>query len=267
MTIQENDPAEIEKDETEQLELEQVENLDVETEIESEDTPKAGLDELIEVLESRSEFFLTLAGFYFKPLTQEQIDSMAAADYSIYDVGESLLAEGFNDIWRFLRKRNTGTRQTLAVDFTSSFGGAEVWKGRSAMPVSSIFLGEHGLLYHDSRNEVFTTYKRQALKLKKGADLPEDHITFELEFLSVLSNRTIEALKEGDKKEAIANLRASQDFIRGHLLLWFKRLSELANLLITTRFYRGVMKITEGYLILDLQTIDDLIEEIESDVK
>jgi TorA maturation chaperone TorD len=224
---------------------------------------KTSVDELINVLESRSDFYLTLAGFYMSPLTQEQIDNMAKADLSVFAVGETLLEEGFNDITRFLKKRNTGTRQMLAVDFTSSFGGAEVWKGRSALPVSSLFLGEQGLLYHDSRNDVFNVYKKQALKLRKGADLPEDHLSFELEFLSVLSTRSKEALKKGENHEAIDCLRLSRSFIRNHILVWFRQLSELANFLITTRFYRGVMKVTEGYLLVDLQTIDDLIEEIE----
>jgi TorA maturation chaperone TorD len=226
-------------------------------------THKTSLDELIGVLESRSEFYLTLAGFYMAPLKQEQIDAMAGADLYAFSAGETLLEEGFNDISRYLRKRNTGTRQMLAVDFTSSFGGAEIWKGRSALPVSSLFLGEHGLLYHDSRDDVFATYKKQALKLRKGADLPEDHLSFELEFLSILSVRSIEALRSGDKRKAVEGLKVSQDFIRGHILVWFRQLSDLANLLISTRFYRGVMKVTEGYLLVDLETIDDLVEEIE----
>jgi TorA maturation chaperone TorD len=220
---------------------------------------------LIEVLESRSEFYLTLAGFYYAPLNQEQIDSMASTELSDFAAGEDLLQEGFNDIARFLRKRNTGTRQMLAIDFTASFGGAEVWKGRSAVPVSSLFLSEHGLFYQGSRNDVFTTYKRQALKLKKGTDLPEDHLTFEFEFLSILSKRTIEALAKADGQTAIENLMLSKEFIQGHILSWFGQLSELANLLIKTRFYRGVLKITEGYMLVDLETIDDLIVEIEGE--
>jgi TorA maturation chaperone TorD len=256
---------EVEEDEAES-EATVEESASVEAD-EKEEVVPSTIEELKSILEGRSEFYLTLGGFYFSPLTQEQIDAMAQVDYSVYDAGESLLAEGFNDIWRFLRKRNTGTRQTLAVDFTTAFGGMETWKGKASLPISSIFLSEHGLLYQGSRNDVFTLYKRQALKLNSKANMPEDHLTYEFEFLSILSQRVIKALDEKDKKTAIEELRLSRRFIAEHILTWMPLFADLANRLIKSRFYRGVLKITEGYLILDIETIDDLIEEIESDVK
>jgi TorA maturation chaperone TorD len=218
---------------------------------------------LIAILNGRKDFYLTLAGFYFKPLVQEQIDTMAAADFSGFGAGEPLLEEGFNDIWRYLRKRNTGTRQLLAVDFTSSFGGAATWKGCYAIPSASLFLSDKNLLYQGPRNEVYNIYKKAALKLKSGVDIAEDHLSFELEFLSILSERSIQALENDDLQTALDNLALSKDFINQQILTWFKQLSHRASLLIETRFYRGVLKITEGYLLLDLQTIDDLIEEID----
>jgi TorA maturation chaperone TorD len=225
---------------------------------------KAMADEevLLAVLNGRRDFYLTLSGFYFKPLSQEQIDSMAAADFSAFGAGEPLLEEGFDDIARYLRKRNTGTKQLLAVDFTSSFGGAATWKGRYAIPSASLFLSDKNLMYQAPRNEVYNIYKKAALKVKSGIDVAEDHISFELEFLSTLSERSARALEEGDFPAAIENLTLSKAFINEQILTWFTQLSALANCLIETRFYRGVLKITEGYLLLDLQTIDDLVEEL-----
>jgi TorA maturation chaperone TorD len=221
-------------------------------------------DFLIELLEGRRDFYMTLAGFYLKPLTQEQIDIMAQADLNAYAAEEPLLKEGFDDIQRYLRKRNTGTRQLLAVDFTSSFGGAATWKGRYAVPYASAFLSEKRLLYQKPRHDVFNIYKRSALKKRAGVDVPEDHLSFELEFLSILSEQTAAAVKKGYSTEAIRHLTLSKNFINQQILTWFQQLSDLAKRLIETRFYRGVLKITEGYLLLDLQTIDDLIEEIGS---
>jgi TorA maturation chaperone TorD len=217
---------------------------------------------LKEVLQGRSDFYQTLAGFYFAPLTEEQVDAMAAADYSEFGVGEALLEDGFNDISRFLRKRHTGTRQMLATDFTMSFGGVDSLQGKTAVPYASVFLSETGLLQQEPRNEVFIIFKKEALKLKSKIDLPEDHITFEFEFLSILSNRAIAALNAGDLKEVIRLLKLSKGFINQNILTWFDQLADLVNQIITTRFYRGVLKITKGYLLLDNQTLDDLIEVI-----
>jgi TorA maturation chaperone TorD len=221
---------------------------------------------LITVLNGRRDFYMTLAGFYFKPLTHDQIDRMAAADFSAFGAGEPLLEDGFNDITRYLRKRNTGTKQLLAADFTSSFGGTATWKGRYAIPSASLFLTDTKLMYQGPRNEVYNIYKQAALAMKPGVDMAEDHLSFELEFLSVLSERSAQALGDADLQAAVSNLELSRDFINQQILTWFKQFSDLANLLIETRFYRGVLKITEGYLLLDLNTIDDMIEEISDKI-
>ncbi|MDR0514325.1 MAG: molecular chaperone TorD family protein [Coriobacteriaceae bacterium] len=224
--------------------------------------PALCFDACKEVLASRSAFYMTLAGLYFAPLDQAQIDSMTEGDLFAYAGEEGLLGEGFNDMARYLRKRNSGTKQLLAIDYTASFGGAELWKGRSAMPVSSLFLSDSGLLYHGSRDQVYAAYRRQALDLRKDAHLPEDHLAFEFEFISILSQRAAAALEAGDAAQAIENLRLSREFIESHIIPWFRELAKLAALLVKTRFYKGVMKITEGYMLFDLGMIDDLIEEI-----
>lgn len=234
------------------------------------ETPKETSKEvLIQVLEGRREFYLALAGFYFKPLTQEQIDTMAQTDYTDFASGEPLLEDGFNDITRYLRKRNTGTRQMLAVDFTSSFGGAQAYEGRTAVPYASVFLSEEGLLSQQPRADVFKVFARNLLRVT-DTSIPDDHLSFMLEFLAVMSDRAAEALRAeaveesaGDMlEEARTRLKESHDFIENHILPWFKEFSDLANKLIETRFYRGVLKITAGYLLMDLQTIDDMLEEL-----
>jgi len=221
-------------------------------------------DTLIEVLQGRKAFYLSLAGLYFKPMTQEHIEAMASTDFSIYAADEPLLEDGFNDITRFLRKRNTGTRQLLAVDWTSSFGGAKAWEGHTAIPNASLFLSNEDLMYREPRNKVYQIYKEQALRLRQGLNLAEDHISFELEFLSILSDRIIAALESNNSKLALELLDSSKNFIEEHILTWLPQLAERAQLLLETRFYRGVLKITQGYLLMDLQTIDNLAAEIEA---
>ena len=223
---------------------------------------KISIDELVEVLKGRREFYLALAGFYFKPLTQEQIDMMAQTDYSGFGVEEPLLEEGFNDITRYLRKRNTGTRQMLAVDFTSSFGGAQTFKGNTAVPYASVYLSNEGLLSQRPRAEAFKVFKRNLLRVT-DQNTPDDHLSFMLEFLSIMSDRAIEGIRGGHVEDARSCLKESYDFINNHILTWFDKFAESALFLIKARFYRGVLKVTKGYLLLDLQTIKDLLEEME----
>ncbi|MGV8084126.1 MAG: molecular chaperone [Coriobacteriia bacterium] len=220
---------------------------------------------LIEVLKNRAAFYRTLSSLYFRTLPQEQIDTLAQTDFSAFDGGEPLLAEGFNDIRRYLRKRNTGTRQELAIDFTCCFLGANAFEGRYAVPYESVFRGETGLMMQEPRNEVYRTYKKAAIKLREGIDLPEDHLSFEFEFLAILCDRAAEQLNAGDIESAIKTLSAQQAFIEDHIVSWFGDLAELARKMLKTRFYRGVLKITEGYLKVDQEAIRDLIAELQGE--
>jgi len=227
----------------------------------SENLEKTDIEVLINVLEGRREFYLALAGFYFKPLTQDQIDVMAKTDYSEFGAGEPLLEAGFNDITRYLRKRHTGTRQMLAIDFTSSFGAAQTFKGRVAAPYASVFLSKEGLLSRQPRTDVYQIFKRNLLRVTE-AGTPDDHLSFLLEFIAIMSDRIAIALQEDRKADACANLEESRNFINNFILSWFDDFAALANEFIKTRFYRGVLRITEGYLLMDLQTIDDMLEEL-----
>jgi len=223
-----------------------------------------GLDEVCEVLQDRYDFYMMLAGFYFKPLTQGQIDAMAEHDYSEYVEAETLLDEGFDDIRRALRKRHTGTRSILATEWTSTFGGAEAYEGRYCVPEASIFLDSSGLMYGKPRNEVYRIYREQCLQLKDDTGSPESHLSFELEFLAVMSQEIAEHLKAGETAEALEKIERSSSFIREHIQTWFPELSSLAQKMLKTRFYRGVLKITQGYLELDLETLADLKAEIQA---
>lgn len=219
--------------------------------------------DLLGALEGRAEFYETLAAFYFKPLSLEQIETMAQADFSPYAEINELFSSGFNDITRYLRKRNTGTRQELAVDFTSSFGGVAVYEGKSAVPYKSVFTSDGGLMYQEGYQEVFKALKEESVKLRDGLDWPDDHLSFMCQFMALLSRRIAKAYEEKDYEEALRLIESSQSFLEQHIMSWFPDLYDLASKLIKTRFYRGVLKITQGFFELDAETLKDMASVVE----
>lgn len=220
--------------------------------------------DVIDVVQARAGMFSTLAGLYFDRLTEEQIRSMAAQDYTELMRSENpLIASGFNDIYRFLRKRNTGTRQELAVDFSSCFLGTHSYKGLVAQPYESLFLDASGQLNAAPRSSVYRLYKQERVSLRKGYDYPEDHLAFECEFMMILCNRTQAALESDDIDEAVRLLRLQRSFMDEHINAWFERLHDLSLKFIKTRFYRGVLNITQGFFDEDPETIDELLQVLE----
>ncbi len=225
--------------------------------------PMTTLD-LAEILEARSVFFEMLASLYFQPLKQEQIDHMAHADLSSYASVNDSFAQGLADMSRYLAKRNTGTRLELAVDFTSAFAGTKTYEGRSAVPYKSVFTSEEGLLYQEGYRQVFAVYKREAVKRQSGLDYPDDHLSFMCEFMALLSRRTLTSLNEGKTDEALHYLTVSLDFLRAHIAIWFDDFADLSNLILKTRFYKGVLLMTKGFLEYDDETLRELIEQVGS---
>jgi putative dimethyl sulfoxide reductase chaperone len=222
-------------------------------------------DELIVVSQDRRAFYNMLARFYYRPLAQDEIEQMARTDYTqFYAEGEqTLFAEGFNDINRYLRRLNTGTRQELAVDYTSAYGGTKAWKGAFATPCESLFNSVEHELSKAPRHEVFKIYKRNALKLEDIYNTPDDHISFMFQFMGVLCDRIAEALDEDDYEAARTLLKEQEAFLSGHIRSWFDEFHELAEHILKTRFYQGVMKVTAAFLELEVDTIDDMADSIE----
>ena len=214
------------------------------------------------VLEARASFYETLASLYFKPLTQKQIDAMAAADFSAYADVNDVFAEGLNDMARYLRRRNSGTRQELAVDFTGAFAGTSAYEGKTAVPYKSVFTSDKGLMYQEGYQEVFTAFKHEAVKRRAGLDWPDDHLSFMCQFMAILSRRASRALEQGDVSGAVHDLEASREFLERHMASWFTDFASLASRLLSTRFYRGVLKVTEGFFKLDGETVADLLDEV-----
>ena len=216
--------------------------------------------ELQEMLAARSEYYRMLKDLYFRAPTQEEIDAMAQTDYTELrkDKEESLLAEGFDDIVRYLRKRNTGTRQELSADYTGAFLGTKVRNGEQAMPYESLFRDESGLLMRKPRNEVYHFYKQANVMLKGDLNIPEDHLAFEFEFMAILCDRAIDCLGEDDRDGCLKQLDLQSEFFDDHIASWFGEFYDRAMGFVETRFYRGVLKITKAFLEGERDALDEM---------
>ena len=212
------------------------------------------------LLEARAAFYETLASLYFRPLTQEQIDAVAEADFSMYAQLDEACASGAEDMSRYLAKRNSDTRRALAVDFTAAFAGTSAYEGKVAVPFESVFTSEEGLMYRDAYVEVFSTLKSEQVKRREGLDWPDDHLSFMFDFLAILSRRAKTRLLAGDVEQARHNLEVSRDFMDAHILSWFDDFAALAGKILETRFYHGVIKVTRGFLTIDRGLVDELLE-------
>lgn len=216
---------------------------------------------IIATLEGRARFYDLLAALCFKPLKQETIDNLANQDLEQFAGLNSTFDEGIHDITRYLAKRNTGTREQLAVDFTSVFVGTKTYEGKSAVPYESVFTSPDGLMCQESFHEVRAIFRRASFKTSDKNFIPDDHLGYACEFMSMLSIRAIDRLKDGDSTAAVGDLELSKEFLNTHILNWYDAYAERANALFQTRFYRGFLKMAKGYFESDRELVQDLIDE------
>ena len=180
--------------------------------------------ELQTAMEERRSLYSLVSLLFAAPLTQEQIDRLGDAGLSEReDVSHGLAVMG-----KCLRKHDADTRQALAVDYTGTFYGMRTTGGRAALPYESAHDAEGGeqMLMGKARARVYNVFKKHALRLDQSLNLPEDHLSFECDFMAVLAERTKERLVEGDDAEALRLLTTQRSFLARHIASWYPRFAQ-----------------------------------------
>ena len=233
-----------------------------------------GIDKatILEVLKGRAGSYRMFSRLFLRPLAEADIDELAAMrlEDKVADLeGTGLLAEGFNDMGRGLHRRHTGTKSLLSTDYTMCCDGISTYEGCRAVPYASLFIGklkgDKAELFQEPFRADRAVYRREGVSVDKGLNLPDDHLSFELSFMADMSEAIAAALEADDVAEALRLVDVSDDFRTNHILSWYPQFFDLAMKLVETRFYRGVLRATRGYLEFDGETLADLRAALSED--
>lgn len=216
------------------------------------------LEAVRESAAAREAWYRLLSSLYFAEIDQEGLDRMAEAVRQDA-VDEGSLSEGFYDIAAYLKHRGKGTRQELAVDFASCMLAAGSYEERRPTPYESVFTSESGLLMQEARDDVYRLFCEARVGVDEALRMPEDHLSFECEFMAVKAHEQAHALERGDVAAALDALGAQEQFHRRHLLNWIDAYCDCLEACASTRFYRGVAKLTRGFVHADAAYIGDSI--------
>ena len=96
-----------------------------------------------------------LGELFFRELTQEQVEHLAGMDFAGMDGDDELIAQGYDDMRRYLRHVNSGTRQALACDYAHTFLAVGNYETFAATPFESVFTSQLGLMMQEARDEVY----------------------------------------------------------------------------------------------------------------
>ncbi len=166
----------------------------------------ASREDALAFFENARAFYALLSSIFYLELTEEQIDGLAASGFDYPDDGTDM-ARACADMRRYLARRGANARQDLAVDYARVFLAAGVYEGDTAVPYESVYTSPEGIMMQDSRDEVVRIYAENGLVIPRELNVPEDHLAFELEFMSRVSGRIAEALEPGAADAGAAGAR------------------------------------------------------------
>lgn len=211
---------------------------------------------LREILAQRESMYRLLARLYKTEADKDLLDGLGAAGFPEEDGG---LGEGFRLIADWLRDPKSEDPVTeLAVDYAHTFLGAGIADGLVSYPFESVYTSPGRLVMQDAWEDVCRIYREHGLERGEQADMHEDQIGLECEFMAILAGRALEAL-EADDEQALEALLADQHaFLTKHLLNWVPRFTADVTVTALTDFYRGLAKVTDEFIRMDGGLLEDL---------
>lgn len=117
-----------------------------------------------------------------------------------------------------------------------------------APPWESVYLSRDHLLFDVQTLQVRDAYARFGLQIPQMDREPDDHIGFELLFVSHLAELAAQALERGQADEAARCLSGARDFLDAHLNKWASLFVERLERHARTDYYRGLGRLVLGSL-------------------
>ena len=214
---------------------------------------------LVELMNARARSYGMLARLFREEVDLPTLRELQKMRFP-QATGNAAADEGYHQLYDYLKRAWDDSVTELAIDYVSTFIGHGVNGYSAAYPYESVYTSERRLLMQEARAEVLATLRENELK-RGNWNEAEDHIALELEYLQILSDRTAEALCQGDTDTAASWVRAQYNFLDVHLDSWAPLLTAEVKKFAKTDFYRGLAFLTEGFLETDREVLEELLAE------
>lgn len=227
---------------------------------------KLPVDTLSDILFARAYAYDILRRFFLEEPSEEYLKHFVQHDM----VGQfpfmsdsALIREGVEDIKEHLTTFDVVNKRAdyedLHWDYTRMIVGP---LDLPVPPWESVYVRHDKLLFQAVTMGVRKEYEKFGFEVSDYNIEADDHIGLELDFMYHLTNLSIEsaeAKEETSVREVNYLLEAQKTFLTDHLLKFAPELSEKMIENAETQFYVGLGKILKGYLQVDLQVLEELI--------
>ena len=209
---------------------------------------------LVELMNARARSYGMLARLFREEVDLPTLRELQKMRFP-QATGNAAADEGYHQLYDYLKRAWDDSVTELAIDYVSTFIGHGVNGYSAAYPYESVYTSEEHLLMQDARDSAVAFYLGEELGLPADNTTPEDHLSFEFQFMAKLIERAGAALDAGDEARYAELCAKQRAFFDEHLANWVPRLCADVRAYAQTAFYRGVADITEGFLQLEDQMI------------
>jgi TorA maturation chaperone TorD len=220
------------------------------------------MSEMNAILEMRRDFYAFLTRLYVEKPPRELAEDIVTGRLQFQDlaalevnddlsVGSRLLTEF---VERSKGRAADELHEELVDEYTLLFVGPHRLpvQPHEAWWVSGTLLGEPLV-------KVKRAYQKAGVAKSREFPEPEDHIGFELKFMHYLGEQAAAAETGPRMKEW---LTLQREFMDEHLLKWAPRYCDALYEYKLSNFYKGIAKLTKGFILLDDLVLTELLESV-----
>lgn len=130
-----------------------------------------------------------------------------------------------------------------------------------APPWESVYRSKEGLLFQGSTLTVREIYRKEGYLPEGYPNVPDDSLALELNFMTRMAAKSLEALRNDQADEFIRTLTVQESFLRFHLLYFVPKLLERMEESSLRLLYPQMTKILLAFAQIDLELVQDMMKE------
>ena len=216
------------------------------------------MTEIEEFLKLRENLYAFLYRMYVEEPPFELAEDLVNNRFPIPDLKplNEDMTDGFEMLRKFMKESKDVdvVHEKLTDEYTRLFLGPG---SPSVPPYESMYID--GNMMGPSLLRLKKDYRNAGVAKSEDYPEPEDHISFELKFMQHLCEETLESEGYGRKC-----LNLQKEFMDGHLMKWVPDFCDNLYKSEQSDFYKGIAKITKGFIFLDKDWIDELHDMVHS---
>jgi TorA maturation chaperone TorD len=227
------------------------------------------VDEFQQLAQSRSRFYGFLSALYLRIPNQEFAANLLGDKFLPFlrsitgsDEVPRQMNEGLRLIEEFVTKskghQQSGLAEELGVDWTRLFRGLKRGYGPPP-PYESVYREGSEQDGRQTIGDVTKTYREVGAGMGDQSGQRADYIGIELDFMRYLTEKETEGWKKLDYREALKCLTSEKDFLAKHIMQWVQKFCDTVLTEARTDFFRGVARLTIGFLMLEEENINEYI--------